>query len=150
MSVCLTETPEILSKLSESEAQEVYVYIDRCYASATHYDIAVLLHKVFKRDFRFIGKNRWEYYDNSENLWKQDDKMLHLKNAIKTHICGLFISRYLYWFNKSLDVRNADESFHYRYISDNMLRISYNLKSITFISTVIKEARGFFDIYNAD
>jgi hypothetical protein len=139
------ESPKILEKLNDIQKQDIYNYIDR-YTMTTHYDIAVLLHKLFANDFRYLGKNHWEYYDTEEKIWKHDIRTQIFKNTIKTQISDLFVHRYTFWYNKSLNSTNI----YYRDISDNMLRIGYKLKNINFISTVIKEARGFFDIYNAD
>jgi hypothetical protein len=139
------ESPKILEKLNDIQKQDIYNYLDR-YTMPTHYDIAVLLHKLFANDFRYHGKNHWEYYDVVETIWKHDMRTQELKNAIKTHLSDLFVYRYTFWYNKSLNSTNI----YYRDISDNMLRIAYKLKNINFISTVIKEARAFFDIHNVD
>lgn len=122
--------------------------VDRVSFSSKHYDIAVLVHKLYKDKFKYYGKNQWKYYDNDEKSWKVDKRTLRLKTTIKTNVSDLFSNRYLYWYNLSMNTTNKDIQMTYMEKATNLLKMSYNLKTANFISTVIKEARGFFDIYN--
>jgi serine kinase of HPr protein (carbohydrate metabolism regulator) len=116
--------------------------IDKCAIICTAYDIAGILHKILKGYFRYIGKNQWQYYENKQ--WQLDKKHRQLRNFIQTYVSDLFVKRYLYIFE------HKDAYPDYICLSTNMLKVSYQLKTKQFISTVIKEARGFFDYHNDD
>ena len=115
-----------------------------------HYDIAIILHKLYKGKFKYHGKSRWKYYDDHEKIWKDDKRTEHLRNIIKTDISDIFTKRYFYWYNLAVNADNRDLQTTHMEWATNMLKISYNLKTDNFISTVIKEAKGFFDIYYDD
>lgn len=123
-------------------------YIDQSNNHLTHYDVALIVYKVFKQYYRYIGNNNWEYFDKIENIWKKDNKKKKLKFDIKTIIADLFINRALYWYNASLNVCDINTENHVNFMAQKMIRASNKIKNDIFVSTVIKEATAFFDIYN--
>jgi hypothetical protein len=127
---------------------DVYTYVDRFNSNFTHYDISTLVHKVFKNNYRYMGGRRWEYLDLSDQTWKHDLKSRRLATDIKVIISDLFVQRALYWYDKSQEITNIDSEIHSKIMSEKMLKASVKLKNQTFISTVIKEARSFFDFNN--
>lgn len=129
---------------------DIHILVDRTSIYARHYEIAVLLHKLYIYKYKYYGKSRWKYYDDKDNTWKDDKRTAHLRNTIKTHISDLFTNRYFYWYDLAMNGTNRDLQMTYMEKATNLLKISYNLKMDNFISTVIKEAKGFFDIYNYD
>ena len=128
----------------------IYEYVDRFNSNFTHYDISLLVHRVFKDKYRYIGDRRWEFFDISDNLWKHDPKSIKLETDIKTIISDLFVKRSLYWYDKSQEITNIDSEIHSKIMSEKMLNASAKLKNHNFISTVIKEARSFFEIHTND
>ena len=142
----MEDKPKILSHLSDDEIQDIYKYIDRCNIYTSHFDLAVLLHKIFKNKLRYCGKNKWQYLDNDK--WQTDQRNKIITNWITSDISDLFLKRYFIWqANKSSDVY---ESMIYDDRVNNLLKLSYNFKKSKFIYPVLKEARGFFDIHNDD
>lgn len=135
---------------STSEYEDINIYIDRCNVDFTHYDIAMIVHKVFKHMYRFIGNKQWEYFDLKDKTWIIDDKNKKLKFDIKTIICDLFTTRSLYWFEQSTQYNDINSDIFAKIMSDKMLKISDKLKDDKYISVVIKEAACFFDIYKYD
>jgi len=125
-------------------------YIDQLNGNATHYDISVIVYKVFKNMYRYLGSGQWQYYDFQDNSWKPDKNRLKFKNDIKTIMSDFFLTRYLYWYEKSQEAQNIDNDIHSKFMADKMFRLCQKMKDDKFISVVIKEAKGFFDIYNDD
>jgi hypothetical protein len=123
-------------------------YIDKCSFNVTHYDICIILHILYKSNFRYIGKKHWEYLQELE--WIEDVKANKLRNEIRTVISDLFVKRYLYWYNLTIEKKDINEEIHNKLMADKMLKIAYKLKKDKFISVVIKEAQSFFDIHNND
>jgi hypothetical protein len=131
-------TPVIVPAVPE----ELTRNIDRCAIICTPYDIAGILYQILKGHFRYVGKNHWEYKQGGQ--WQLDKDNKQLSNFIYTYLSDLFVRRYMYMFEQK------DTYPDYIYLSTNMLKVSYQLKTKPFISTVIKEARGYFDYHNDD
>lgn len=125
---------------------EMNTYIDE--NGASHYDLAALLHRLYKNNYRYFGKRHWKYYDYVDSIWKHDTNTRNLRSAIKTNLSDFFLNRYFFWYDKSIETHDKSEKMMYMEKANKLLKISYNLKMDNFISTVIKEARGFFDIHN--
>lgn len=125
----------------------LYKCIDGC-SSYVHYDIAIIVYKVFKNTYRYIGSNHWEFFDIVDKTWKPDIKCMKFKNDIKCVIADLFITRAMYWFDISKTYTDIHEEMRAKFMYEKMTRASYTIKNDKFISIVIKEARGFFDIHN--
>lgn len=124
--------------------------IDRCNSSITHYDISIIVFKVLKDDFRYIGSKQWEYYDKISKTWINDEKADRLRFQIKTIISDLFTKRALFWYAESSKCEDVNSEIHSKFMSEKMLNISSKLKNNNFISVVIREAQSFFDIHNND
>ena len=124
-------------------------YIDQSSYNTTHYDISVIVFKVFKNLYKYTGVGQWQYYDLQDHTWKHDKNRHRFKHDIKTVLSDLFLTRYLYWYEQST-CQNVDNEIHAKFMADKMFRACHKLKDDKFISVVIKEAKGFFDIYNDD
>jgi hypothetical protein len=129
---------------------EINTYIDQCNADLTHYDISIIVHKVFKNFYRYVGDKHWEYLDCSNSTWKLDNKCQRLKTDIATIVSDLFVSRSLYWHNESEKLQDVNSEILAKRLSEKMLNASFKLKNHTFISVVIKEAQSFFDFQNEE
>lgn len=124
-------------------------YIDCCIVSSgSHYDIAVTIYQILKNNYRYIGNKTWQYYNKNSNTWENDDKSKNFKNDIKTIVCDHFISRSLYWAEKSKEKDIANNiSLDHQLRSAKLLQCSYKLKDNKFILVILKEAKELFD-YN--
>lgn len=134
----------------EGDMTEINSCIDRCNSSITHYDISIIVFKVLKDDFRYIGSKQWEYYDKTCKTWKNDEKADRLRCQIKTIISDLFTRRALFWYAESSKNDDVNSEIHSKFMSEKMLNVSSKLKNNNFISVVIREAQSFFDIHNND
>ena len=123
-------------------------YIDACSNLLTHYDVAIIVHKVFKNRYRFLGQSKWEYLNRDTNTWIADERKKKLKSDIKTVIADLFISRAMYWYGESNKVNDINHEIHVKFMSEKMLRASHKIRNDKFIDVVIREAKPFFDIHN--
>lgn len=120
----------------------IHKSIDCCTIRCTPYDIAQILRKILKGHYRYIGKNKWEYWQN--NQWQLDKQNKQLRDFVHTYLSDMFLKRYMYIFEHRAAYSD------YIYISTNLLKVSYKLKTKQFISAVIKEARSFFDFQDDD
>ena len=125
--------------------------INKCVDSCTHfvhYDIAVIASKIFKNMYRYLGSSQWEYYDIQTKTWVKDFKANRFKNDIDYVIGDIFIHRALYWYELSKNYNDIHDEMRAKFMYEKMLRASYIIKNMKYISIVIKEAKGFFDIHN--
>lgn len=125
----------------------LYEYIDCCIGSSgSHYDIALTIHEVLKNDYRYIGNKTWQYLNKKTNIWENDDKNEKLKTDIKTIVCDQFITRSLYWAERSKEKNIAiNVSLDHQLRSAKLLQYSYKLKDNKFILLILKEAKQLFD-----
>jgi hypothetical protein len=127
---------------------DINEYIDKCNLELTHYDVSLIVHKVFKDKYRYKGDKQWEYYDTRNGEWVIDKKSDKLKMDIKTIISDLFSHRALYWYNESHKCDNINSEIHAKIMSEKLLNAGYKLKNNNFILIVIREAQSFFDYHN--
>lgn len=129
---------------------DINKYIDKSNNHFTHYDMSIIVNKVFKNLYRYIGANQWEYFDINEKIWKYDKKKTKFKIDIQTIIADIYITRYIYWCSMISTNNDINSNIHSQFMADKMFKASYKLKDNKFITTVIKEAQPFFDIHNND
>ena len=124
-------------------------YIDCCIGSSgSHYDIALTIYQILKNDYRYIGNNIWQNFNKNTNIWENDDKNKKIKYDIKSIVCEKFISRSLYWIEKSKEKDiSTNVSLDHQLRSAKLLQCSYKLKDDKFILVILKEAKELFD-YN--
>jgi hypothetical protein len=127
---------------------DIYDYIDKCNFNLTHYDVSLIVHKVFKEKYKYIGDKQWQYYDNNVDEWINDKKNEKMKLDIKTIISDLFLTRSMFWYSESQKCDNINEEIHAKLMSEKMVNASYKLKNNNFILVVIREAQSFFDYQN--
>lgn len=132
------------------DIDNIYDYIDQSSAKFTHYDASLIVHKVLKSNYRYIGGKQWEFFDIGDNMWKPDLKSLKLETDIKTIISDLFNRRAIYWATFASNGSNINSEIHAQFMSNKLLRTCYKLQNKKFISVVIKEAQSFFDFQNHD
>jgi hypothetical protein len=121
-------------------------YIDCCIGSnCSDYDIALTIYEILKNKYRYIGNRVWQYYDDDKNIWINDDKTLRLKSDIKNIVCDKFLTRSLYWIEKSKQKNIATNiSLDHQLRSARLLQCCYKLKDNKFILILLKEAKQLF------
>jgi hypothetical protein len=117
--------------------------IDRCH-SKLHNDFAILISKMLKKNYKYIGHNEW-IFTIENNIWKKDIKQQHLINEIKTTIFDKIQERVSFWDKKKELVKFVDENIYQDYakFSTNLQLASLRLKDIRFLKALIKELKPF-------
>lgn len=132
-------------------SEQIYNQIDKCNSSISHYDMAAILHKVFKDKYRYLGNHKWEYYDFILQEWKPDVRSEKMALDIKTVISDLFSARALHWHNESLRSKSdMDKAMYADFLYEKLINASVKLKNTNFILILIREAGSLFDIRNND
>jgi hypothetical protein len=103
--------------------------------------------EILKNKYRYIGSNNWEYYDNIANTWLIDDKIDRFKYDIRNIVANYFVTRSIYWDEKSKEnSNNINISIDHQLRSVRLLQCSLKLKDNKYILTLIKEAKQLFNI----
>ena len=135
-----------MSNMSNVTNNDEFVekHMGMCYHYKSHHNIAALVYKLYKNKFRYRGRGQWDYLD-VDGEWKVDRKTMKLRNELRSYVSNLFLQKYL-----SVSGNPGYFEYHMEDRAIEILRVSYKLKMNTFMSTIIKEASAFFDIYNDD
>lgn len=129
---------------------EINNLIDNITTDISDYNIAILISSILKNKYKYIGNNKWIYYDYSENIWLIDKKNKKLVNDINYNITNLILNRINYYDElKKYNIDDNDKYNNYEIINKKLLFIINKLNTKKYINSIIKEVRAFLnnDIY---
>lgn len=126
--------------------EDIDSLINNCATYENHMEIALVVYTLLKDKYRYIGENKWEYCDN--NVWKKDINTANLRNDINTIVCNKFISKSLEWINKYNLETNSDIKYTYKYRYDGIIDIVVNLKNKKYATSIIKESKQYFTLWD--
>ena len=115
---------------------ELQGYIKR--ACETHYDMAILIHMLYRDKFRCtsIKKNEWYFYDDEEKNWKLSDGAIELRMKLSNEVLKMFEHRAFKTINEASDTEGFYKTIYHQ---------TYNkLKNSTYKNTIIKECKDLF------
>jgi hypothetical protein len=142
---------DVIQLYNITNIDEINRCIDRLPEGLTHYDAAIIVYMILKNIYKYHGKNKWEYFDLRDRMWKIDIYRNRLKADIRTVVSDAFLKRSMYWYNLSkLHNDDVNDMNSKNYISNRILQHGSKLQNDKFISVVIRESRGFFDIHRYD
>lgn len=142
-----TDSDDIENDINDENNKNIInQYIDCCIGSnCSHYDISLTIYEILKDKYRYIGNKIWQYYDIEKNIWINDEKTDRLKCDIKNIVCDHFLTRSLYWIEKSKEKDIATNiSLDHQLRSARLLQCCYKLKDNKFILILLKEAKQLF------
>jgi hypothetical protein len=126
--------------------EDIDSLINNCATYENHMEIALVVYTLLKDKYRYIGENKWEYNDN--NVWKKDINTSNLRNDINTIVCNKFISKSIEWINKYNIETNSDIKYTYKYRYDGIIDIVVNLKNKKYATSIIKESKQYFTLWD--
>ena len=107
-------------------------------ACNTHYDMANLIHTLYRDKFRCtsIKKNEWYFYDDEEKKWKLSDGAIELRMKLSNEVLKMFEHRAFKTINEASDTEGFYKTIYHQ---------TYNkLKNSTYKNTIIKECKDLF------
>lgn len=113
-------------------------YIISSIRNDTDYDMALLFHKMYEKDFKCssIKKNIWYFFDHDEKKWKLSDGNIELRLKLND-ILKLFEYRA---FNGTYHQNNELEDYY----KMKYLKICNKIKNISYKNKIIKECKDLF------
>lgn len=74
------------------------VLLDRCLRSkGAHFDVATLVHYIFKDQFVSCGNKRWFYFDKDRHRWQANSEGTKLRVALSREVYAKFMERATYY-----------------------------------------------------
>ena len=110
-------------------------------SDGSHFDIACVVHAIFKDEFKAISKDVWYKYDKQHHRWVKGREGLELRKILSIDICKKFMERSNY-YNEHCDdpIQKAINEEK----SKKCLKIATQLKNSSFKDSIMKECRTLF------
>ncbi len=108
----------------------------------THWDIASVLHKIYKYEFKFSG-GKWFMFSN--HLWIETSEGLELRQKISTELVQKY-SKLISEYNRlaSSEDITEEEKEEYKKKNGKVMELIKNLKNSGFKDSLMKEAKELF------
>jgi len=110
-------------------------------SDGSHFDIACVVHAIFKDEFKAITKDNWYKYDREKHKWVRAREGLELRKILSVDICKKFMERSQHYAEHCEDpiMKTINEEKSKKCIS-----IAKQLKNASFKDSIMKECRTLF------
>lgn len=119
--------------------------IDKCINSnGAHYDVAKVIHCMYKDQFRASSKDIWYMYSKNEHRWVKSKDGMKLRRILSEEVCNKFTHRSMYWSGKAMN--EPDQVLKDIYNAKNKLlnELCVKLKNSGYKDSVMKECKSLF------
>lgn len=132
-------------KYEEIRNSNVAILIDRCAGSnGAHYDVACVVHALYKDKYRFTVKDTWYMYQEDKHRWVRTREGLRLRMVLSNEIWRRFADRSFYWSGEAGKVPDQNEQERLNAKSKTLSEICTRLKTAGYKDSVMKECKGLF------
>lgn len=134
------DNPSEYNKISD---ENVVTLIDRCIGSkGAHYDVARVVHAMYKHQYRFTTKDTWYTFKDEKHKWVRSKEGLQLRLILSREVCTKFMERAHYWNEQSI-IHHEDQD-KYQDKQKMLIEIALKLKSSGYKDSVMKECKAQF------
>lgn len=121
----------------------VLTLIDKCTGSdGAHFDIARVVHAMYKDRYRFTTKEIWYAFDEVKHRWVRSREGIKLRTILSTEVCTKFLQRSIHY--TELAMRDADNRATYDEKAKKLIDIAKKLKLSHFKASVMTECKCLF------
>jgi P4 family phage/plasmid primase-like protien len=121
----------------------VLTLIDKCTGSdGAHFDIARVVHAMYKDRYRFTCKEIWYAFDETKHRWVRSREGIKLRTILSTEVCTKFLQRSIHY--TELAMRDADNRATYDEKAKKLIDIAKKLKLSNFKASVMTECKCLF------
>ena len=113
--------------------------------NGAHYDVARVVHAMYKDRYRFAMKDTWYVYSDLSHRWLRSREGLKLRNILSVDVCGKYMERATYWNIESTRAGVDDEkkgTFQER--NKKLLEIALKLKNTSYKNSIMTECKALF------
>ena len=119
--------------------------IDKCISSGgAHYDVAKVIHCMYKDHFRASSKDTWYMYSKNEHRWTRSRDGMKLRRILSEDVCHKFIQRSIHWSSKSMNEQDKVLKDIYNVKNKVLNEICLRLKNSGYKDSVMKECKSLF------
>tara|TARA_B110000483_G_scaffold240513_1_gene321297 strand:+ start:782 stop:1186 length:405 start_codon:yes stop_codon:yes gene_type:complete len=120
--------------------------IDSLIIDISDYNVASVISSILKNKYKYIGNNKWEYYDNKQESWINDIKNKKFISDINTNITNLVLNRIYYYEKlKKININNIDLYNSYDISNKKLLNIISKFHNKKYLNSIIREVKPFFN-----
>lgn len=132
-------------KYDEIRNNNVSVLIDRCCGSGgAHYDVACVVHALYKDKYRFTVKDTWYMYMEDRHRWVRTREGLRLRLVLSNDVWRRFADRSFHWSSEAGKATEQNEQERLNGKSKILSEICTRLKTAGYKDSVMKECKGLF------
>jgi P4 family phage/plasmid primase-like protien len=119
--------------------------IDKCIGSnGAHYDVAKVVHAMYKDRYRFAMKDTWYLYNVHLHRWIRSREGLKLRNILSIEVCQKFMDRATYWNIESTRTTDDENKSKFQERNKKLLEIALKLKNTSFKNNIMTECKALF------
>jgi len=120
--------------------------IDSLIIDISDYNVASVISSILKNKYKYIGNNKWEYYDNKQESWINDIKNKKFISDININITNLVLNRIYYYEKlKKININNIDLYNSYDISNKKLLNIISKFHNKKYLNSIIREVKPFFN-----
>ncbi len=138
------DNPEMYKRVIFNDINKM---IETSIKTPTNFDIASVLHRMFRYDYKYGPQGTWYYFNN--NLWRENNDGMMLRNKISTDLCEKYSDMISNYNKKKLepDLTDEDKEDINARIKE-ILSIIGKLRTTSFKDNIMKECKELF--YDVD
>lgn len=119
--------------------------IDRAQGSkGAHYDVACVVHAMYKHQYRFTTKDLWYNFREDKHRWTRSKEGLQLRTILSRDVCTKFLERATHWNRQVSESLDEEDVSKYQGWAKILQEIALKLKSCGFKDSVMKECKAQF------
>jgi P4 family phage/plasmid primase-like protien len=132
-------------KYEEIRNTNVVQLIDRCCGSkGAHYDVACVVHVLYKDKYRYTVKDTWFMYVEDKHKWVRTREGLKLRHILSNDVWRRFSDRSNYWSNEAGKIQDQNEQERLINKSKTLMEICLKLKTSGYKDSIMKECKSLF------
>jgi P4 family phage/plasmid primase-like protien len=113
--------------------------------NGAHYDVAKVVHAMYKGQYRFVSKDTWYMYSDILHRWVRSREGLKLRNILSVEVCQKYMDRSTYWNIESTRSGVDDENkSRFQERSKKLMEIALKLKNTSYKSNIMTECKTLF------
>ena len=125
--------------------ESIISLIDKCLdTQGAHYDVAKVIHAMYKDQFRASSKDTWYMYSKEKHRWVRTKDGLKLRIILSNEVCNKFMYRALYWSNETMKITDHVQRDIYNAKTKTLNEICVKLKNSGYKDSIMKECKALF------
>lgn len=134
-----------LQRYNEILDKNVNALVDKSAGTqGAHYDVASVIHAMYKDRYRFITKDVWYVYDDDRHRWVRTNEALRLRMILSNEVVAKFLARAQYWNTMAISADDSTTRDTYDKKATQMLDIAKKLKTNGYKNGVMAECKCLF------